>query len=54
MGLDGTRRVRTPACRSSKKASGNDWTYVGWKRVAYADDLADIAAKGYYERHSSG
>ena len=40
-----------PSVSIVKKASGNDWTYVGLKRVAYADDLDLIAAKGYFERY---
>lgn len=33
-----------PSISTVKKASGSDWTFVGLKRVAYADDLTSIAA----------
>jgi hypothetical protein len=32
-------------------ASGKDWTFVSLKRVAHAEDLAAIAALGFYERY---
>lgn len=40
-----------PSVSIVKGASGKDWTYVSLKRVAHADDLADIAARGYFERY---
>lgn len=40
-----------PSVSIVKKASGNDWTMVGLRRVAHADDLAAIAATGFYERY---
>jgi hypothetical protein len=40
-----------PSVSIVKGASGKDWTYVALKRVAHADDLADIARKGYWERY---
>ncbi len=40
-----------PSVSIVKSASGKDWTYVSLKRIAHADDLAEIAGKGYFERY---
>jgi len=40
-----------PAVSTVKGASGKDWTYVALMRVAHADDLPEIATKGYFERY---
>lgn len=40
-----------PSVSSVKGASGKDWSFVSLKRIAHADDLSEIAAKGFYERY---
>jgi len=40
-----------PSVSTAKGASGKDWSYVTLKRIAHSYDLADIAAKGFYERY---
>ena len=43
--------VAYPSVSIVKGASGKDWTFTSLKRVAHAENLADIAAKGFYERY---
>ena len=40
-----------PSVSIVKGASGKDWTYTSLKRIAHADDLAELAGKGFYERY---
>lgn len=40
-----------PSVSTVKGASGKDWTYTALMRVAHADDLPEIAGKGYFERY---
>lgn len=40
-----------PSVSIVKGASGKDWTFTSLKRIAHADDLAELATKGFFERY---